>query len=374
MFFRSRKVVCTKDAVAEIEVSNFAAACAFIDKVSQGKAGFREVSGPTMVIDNFQFDVCIVWGVDAQGHPDRDQELGIYIRRLDTTDEPSVINFEIQILNRTAKEHRKLQDTMFRSLTRKQSRGWSPSFHDPCGIPGITLAKILDESQGWLHDGVLRVTCRLSVVTGFGKEDSTIDMSDTQQGLRDSFKALLESQLFSDVTLKVGSEHIHAHSLVLASRSSVFLAMFSSRMRESRERVVDIGGLDPVAMKELVSFFYTGEVSAAMLGTDDSALTLLQAAHRYDAPAVVEKCTAVLRARLSPENVSERLELADMIDCATFKGQCLDFMRQHIHEVQGTRSYAQLSERRPSLLRDIIAAMAGPAPKRHRSHPSTEGG
>mmetsp|Transcript_35171 Transcript_35171/g.88643 ORF Transcript_35171/g.88643 Transcript_35171/m.88643 type:complete len:375 (-) Transcript_35171:164-1288(-) len=373
MIFRSRTVSCTKDADAEIEVSNFAAACAFIDKVSQGKSGFREVSGPTISIDNFQFDVCIVWGVDAQGHPDRDQELGIYIRRLDSVDEPSVINFEIQILNRTAREHRRLADTMYRSLTRKQSRGWSPSFHDPCGIPGLTLAKILDESQGWLHDGALRVVCRLSVVTGFGKEDSTIDMTDTQQGLRDSFKALLESKRFADVTIKVGDEHIRAHSLVLASRSPVFLAMFSSTMRESQERQIEIDDLDVGAVKELVSFFYTGELDTSVLRSDDSALALLQAAHRYDAPAVVEKCTAVLRARLSPETVSERLELADMIDCATFKAQCLEFMRQHIHEVQGTRSYEVLAERRPKLLRDIISAMAGPAPKKRKANPSTNG-
>lgn len=371
MFFRSRKAVCTKDAVAEIEISNFAAACAFIDKVSQGKTNFREVSGPIIKVDDFQFDVCIVWGVDAQGHPDRDQDLGIYIRRLDSTDEPSVINFEIQILNRTAREHRKLQDTMFRSLTRKQSRGWSPSFHDPCGIPGITLAKILDESQGWLHDGALRVNCRLSVVTGFGKEDSTIDMTDTQQGLRDSFKELLTSGQFADVVLEVGDERVHAHSLVLACRSRVFRAMFASQMRETLERRVKIDDMDPGAFKELVSFFYTGEFDPASLQTDDTALNLLQAAHRYDAPAVVEKCTSMLRARLSPDNVSERLELADMINCSDFKVQCLDFMRQHIHEVQSTRSYDRLVEQRPSLLRDIIAALAGPTPKRHKSHPMT---
>ena len=109
-----------------------------------------------------------------------------------------------------------------------------------------------------------------------------------------------------------------------------------------------------------------------LLRTDESALALLQAARRYDVPAVVEKCTSVLGTRLSVEFVSERLELADMIECASFKTQCLDFMRQNIHEVQSTRSYGRLAVRRPPLLRDIIAAMAGPAKNKRRPHAVTE--
>jgi len=124
---------------------------------------------------------------------------------------------------------------------------------------------------------------------------------------------------------------------------------------------------------ELISFFYTGEINKDVMSNDESTLALLQAAHRYEAPAVVEKCTAALRSRFTNETASDRLELADMINCPAFKTQCLDFMRQHMHQVQETKSYERLVERRPALLRDIIAAMAGPAPKKRRTCPSTDG-
>ena len=170
----------------------------------------------------------------------------------------------------------------------------------------------------------------------------------------------------------MGDERILAHSLVLASRSPVVLAMLSSTMRENQERLIEIPDLDVAAGEELVSFLYTGELDRAMLRTDESAPALLQAARRYDVPAVVEKCTRVLGTRLSVETVPERLELADMIECASFKTQRLDFIRQHIHEVQRTRSYGRLAVRRPPLLRDIIAALAGPANNKRRPHAVTD--
>mmetsp|Transcript_78627 Transcript_78627/g.168507 ORF Transcript_78627/g.168507 Transcript_78627/m.168507 type:complete len:375 (-) Transcript_78627:95-1219(-) len=373
MLFRSRTVSCTKDAVAELEVDNFAAACVAIDKTSNGKDRFREVSGPIMSIDDFQFSPVVVWGVDERGFPALEQEIGVYICRVDSIQDPAVIKFEFQILNQRAGEHRTLPDPIFKPLRKLGQRGWCPSFNQAGSISGLSLATLLDESQGWLHDGALRVVCKLSVVTGFEKAESKFVTTNSQQELRNSFRALLESKRFADVTIKVGDEHIRAHSLILASRSPVFCAMFSTSMRETNEREVVIPDLDVGAVKELISFFYTGEINKDVMSNDESTLALLQAAHRYEAPAVVEKCTAALRSRFTNETASDRLELADMINCPAFKTQCLDFMRQHMHQVQETKSYERLVERRPALLRDIIAAMAGPAPKKRRTCPSTDG-
>jgi len=142
--------------------------------------------------------------------------------------------------------------------------------------------------------------------------------------------------------------------------------MLSTGMRESQEKEVAIGDLDVDAVRNLISFFYTGEFASEALASDDSTLGLLQAAHRYSAEPLVKKCTAALSSRFTVDNVCERLELADMIGCQDFKQHCLEFLRHRMPEVQETASYTRLVERRPGLLRDIVAVIAGPSQKKRR--------
>lgn len=274
-------------------------------------------------------------------------------------------------MNREPTKHRKLSAQQYRAFHEASSDGasswgWCPSFEGGNPIIGLNLVKILDSSQGWLHNGSLRIVCLISIVMGLDKAETVDEESTAQKGVCDSFKVLLDSKMFADLTLKVGDEHIRVHSLILAARSPVFCAMFSAGMRESQEKEVTISDLDVEAVRELVSFFYTGEFKKETLENDDSTLALLQAAHRYAAQPLVRKCTAALSSRFTVETVAERLELADLIGCTVFKDQCLEYMRQQMPEVQETASYERLVERRPALLRDVIAAMAGPASKRRR--------
>lgn len=361
-----------REAVAELQVDNFAAACAVIDRVSLGNVNFREITGATLSVEGFQFDVRIVWGIDSKGRPDRGKEIGFYIVRTDQQVEAPAVRYQFRVLNCTADKHRKVVGK-YERMRQRTVMGLSPSFKKPHGIPRLPLSKVLDETQGWLHDRALRAACSLTVVSGFVREAPAVDLTQTHESLRDSFKALLDSKCLADVVIKVGGEHLHVHSAVLAARSPVFSVMLSSAMKESREREIEIADLDAAAIKELVSYFYTGDFAEAVLEEDGSALALLQAAHRYDVPSVVEKCAAALRTRLTPATVSERLELADMIDSSALKAHCLQFMRQYIHEVQDSPSYKGLAKRRPSLLMDIVAAVAGPVPKKQRRNPQAEG-
>merc|ERR1719375_438047 len=277
----------------------------------------------------------------------------------------------MQILNRDEGKSRTLSDSNHVEHRAGDSRGWSPSFGARHGIDGLMLSKILDPAQGWLHDGALRAVCKLSVVLDFSTEDSPPAAASSERELSDSFQAILDSGLLADVTIRVGDQSIQAHSAILAARSPVFAAMLSSGMRESQGKEVVLSDLDAPAVRGLLSFLYTGVVKDETLESDESTLALLQAAHRYEATSLVEKCVEALRARLQVETVAERLEVADLIGCATLKAKCLDFMREHIAEVQETSSYAQLTDRRPLLLKDVIKAMVGPLQKNRRTADTT---
>mmetsp|Transcript_2807 Transcript_2807/g.5525 ORF Transcript_2807/g.5525 Transcript_2807/m.5525 type:complete len:274 (-) Transcript_2807:139-960(-) len=272
----------------------------------------------------------------------------------------------MSLVNREPSKTRGLGATeLYESIGVGSASGWSPSFG--AGIPGLTLGLVLDPSKGWLHENVLRVSAKLTLVLGLEKGPQAAPVvANLQQEVCDSYRSLLESHRMADVTLVVGGERIEAHSFVLMARSSVFDAMFSSSMRESREKEVVISDLRASAFRELLSFFYAGSVKKETLDQDDSTINLLQAAHRYEASSLIEVCTNALRSRLTAENVSERLEIADLMGCTVLREQCLEFMQRHMSDVKATDSYAGLVSRHPCLLKDIVDAISGPPKKKRR--------
>jgi len=74
--------------------------------------------------------------------------------------------------------------------------------------------------------------------------------------LGSDLKAMLENGSLSDVSLVVSDRTIPAHRVVLASRSSVFRAMFEHNMKESEEGRVDISDCSYEAVAAMLKFMY----------------------------------------------------------------------------------------------------------------------
>eukprot|EP00928_Gymnodinium_smaydae_P080722 TRINITY_DN64369_c0_g1_i1.p1 TRINITY_DN64369_c0_g1~~TRINITY_DN64369_c0_g1_i1.p1 ORF type:complete len:406 (-),score=114.34 TRINITY_DN64369_c0_g1_i1:351-1568(-) len=357
----------TQECTAEFEIANFLLACSATTSTYRNKHEFREIcSGPIISMGPYQFDIRVVWAVHDDGTLRGDRGLGVYVTRLDRSEGPAVVKLDLKVLNVEASKSVASIGTCFAPLAYGVGRGCSPSFGSGIGLMDLPLSKVMDGSQGFLHQGALRVECTLSVVTGLERSSTTTTTTDTRQEILDALSGLLDSKRDADVTLLVGGERIQAHWLVLAARCPVFAAMRDAPMKESSLREIAISDLEADAVRELVRFFYTGGVGAAALETDDAALALLQAAHRYEVASLVERCTRALVERFAVETVCERLEVADLISCETFKAQCLKFIRTHILEVKETAAYGRLAERRPALLRDLIEVITGPSRKKPR--------
>jgi len=321
-----------------------------------------------MVVGRFQFGIGVVWSINNQGSIDSESKFGVCVRRLDNVaKECTVLLKMVQVMNDNPSRSKKLGDKQYFAIKAGEARGWSPSFSgSPNGIKNLLLEDVLDSSKGWLHDGALRVTCKLSVVMDILTAAPLPSDRSPQQEVCDALGNLLFSRDFADVTIKVGGEQIEAHSAILAARSPVFSAMFQSPMKESQDKQVPLEDLDAHAVRAMITFLYTGSVDADMLDNDDSALALLHAAHRFEVLALVDQCTKTLGGRLDVSTVAEWLQVADLINCTGFRAQCLDFMRQNMPEVQMTDAYNRLVTKRPALLMDVVAALAPPA-KRMRA-------
>ncbi|KAL6972510.1 hypothetical protein U1Q18_042339 [Sarracenia purpurea var. burkii] len=77
--------------------------------------------------------------------------------------------------------------------------------------------------------------------------------------LSNDFGYLLKNQLFTDTVILVGEKKYPVHKVILASRSSVFAAMFAHDTIE-KEGVVQIEGMNEDVVEEMLHYIYTGKV------------------------------------------------------------------------------------------------------------------
>ena len=101
-----------------------------------------------------------------------------------------------------------------------------------------------------------------------------------------------------DVALRVGGREFQAHKVVLIARCPYFEAMFLSGMSESRQRVVDIQGINPDAFQVILRFFYTGSIQI----TKENVQTILPAASIFQLDDLKTACGNFLVQQLAPCN------------------------------------------------------------------------
>lgn len=120
------------------------------------------------------------------------------------------------------------------------------------------------------------------------------------------------SDSFADVLFLVGSERIHAHKAILASKCEYFAAMFQSGMKESRDKVIEIKECSG-AFKLLLEYIYTDELKAK---TELDSLKALQLSELYLLKDLKKLIEDDIKSKLTFENVLEIMNSAlDMKLC-----------------------------------------------------------
>ena len=130
-----------------------------------------------------------------------------------------------------------------------------------------------------------------------------------QNSLKSSFLTLLNSGIFTDVTLKVGKELIKAHKCVLVSRSAKFNAMFTSNMLETQSNTIEIDFKNPELFRSMIMWLYCGEIKFPEDIFDVFDLMLL--ADEYLVSDLKQKCEEDMLAKLNEANVVKMLILLE---------------------------------------------------------------
>jgi len=308
-------------------------------------------------------------GASAVGVPDLTSKLGLQLAVLEAGRETGIhIKFRGVLVNVDPAKNSLLEFGGFRTVKTGALRGWSPC--SKRGFPDLTLADVFAESNGWLHDGTLRIEATWSIAID---NELTKDAPKPKplERLAADWRRLFQSGLCSDMIVQIKGEEFPAHSAVLMARSDVFSAMLSTPMREGLEKKIVISDLGVEAVRSMLQFLYSGELDADKLKSDEMALSILEAAHRYNVQDLVDMCVLELTPRFDVNSIGEWLYIADLIGNSHFRAKCMEFVRLHISEVQSTANFTEFVATKLSLVTDVLACVVPPA-KRQRTDAGNE--
>lgn len=147
-----------------------------------------------------------------------------------------------------------------------------------------------------------------------------------QRTLQQKWAYVWKNELYTDVIFKVGEtqEVISCHRIILIINSPVFETMLSNRWSkgstctsatEEKQPHTEIllPEESPELFKIFLEFMYTGAVNLEPKEADP-IISVLLLGKKYLCPALVDKCTDLLKESLSLDNVMQIYQAADMLD------------------------------------------------------------
>lgn len=141
-----------------------------------------------------------------------------------------------------------------------------------------------------------------------------------------------------DITLKVGSQKISSHRLILSANSAYFRAMFSSGYSEAGQSVVEIFEITPSALESLIQYFYTSKIHISTANVQE----LLAASSMLQVSAVSDACCEFMRRHLGASNCLGVRTFADMHSCSELRRVANDFAKRNFSIVVESEDFLKL--------------------------------
>ena len=134
----------------------------------------------------------------------------------------------------------------------------------------------------------------------------------------DDLGNLLVDRQLSDVVLRVGDQKFPVHRAILAARSPVFRAMFTSNMKESVAEEILIDDMEPDVMEELLRCVYTDQVPV------ECGCDMLIAFDRFGLISLFDRCQDKIE--VTDENALDVFAIAQHLNAKHLKKRILKFL------------------------------------------------
>ncbi|XP_077969518.1 uncharacterized protein LOC144424265 [Styela clava] len=170
----------------------------------------------------------------------------------------------------------------------------------------------------------------------------------TQAGLlMTSLDSLREQNILCNFDVKVGDKSFRAHRCVLAASSGYFKAMFSSKMKESRDGFIDMKDVDQNGISQCIEFMYKGVGNLKM----EYVQQILQASNLLQMVGLTNFCFHYLKTNLSQTNCLSVINLAQAYDRLDIKEQAEQVLITNFKSVISSEMFPFIIK--PDLLRYI---------------------
>ena len=145
-----------------------------------------------------------------------------------------------------------------------------------------------------------------------------------------SMDNMRKNREFCDLVLRVENQEFAVHRVVLGARCFYFRSLFTSDMKERKQRLVKLDIVQSVSvMEDLLVYIYTGGIEL----TASSALELLVAADYLLLDELKARCLVFLCTALTVENVLHLHRLANRYDCTNLLNAADIFVAKNFSEV-----------------------------------------
>lgn len=126
-------------------------------------------------------------------------------------------------------------------------------------VENATYSKLCDEVI--IDRDVRNLKIELKIIEEFNFYEENMPKTSTY------CTTLYEDTEFTDVVLIANGEEFRAHKAVLANRSSVFRAMLTNDMIESKQNKIAVSDVEAKTLTELIRFIYTDSVADGEMDT-----------------------------------------------------------------------------------------------------------
>lgn len=204
--------------------------------------------------------------------------------------------------------------------------------------------------QNAVHNLEFTVLCEVE----FNPQDSfhQIDLLIRQSQVCNDFAELFELGLLSDCKILAGDSTFSCHQAVLAARSPVFRAMFTSNMQEKIQQEATIKDFEPDIVLLMIKYMYSGRVVNLRMHADRH----VAAADKYGLVILKAYCEDALKDELTVENCLDFLLLADLYSAATLKDAALKFICRRSEDLVLQDGWQEALKTKPDLLLEMFAA------------------
>jgi len=158
--------------------------------------------------------------------------------------------------------------------------------------------------------------------------------------LLEEFASMVNNSEFADVCFILEDERrVYAHRAILAARSAHFRAMFTSGMKESREKEIKISDTRHDVFLALMYFIYTDKVDAE----PQLAIELYVLADLYALDRLKSQCESIVNRKLCLTNAPLLLSVADQYQASVLKRACIKYICHHFERITKSKEFTILN-------------------------------